>query len=449
MSARILSSDTIFALATPAGRSGVAVFRLSGPAAGDALRALGLSELPAPREAGLVTLTHPETGETIDRGLALWFPGPASFTGEDVAELQVHGSLAVIHELTETLASLPGLRMAEPGEFARRAFASGKMDLTAAEGLADLIDAETAAQKKQAQRQMGGAMAALYNDWRERIITLLALTEAYIDFPDEDIPGQVVADRQQKTAGLIAALDRYLNDAHRGERIRSGITGVILGPPNAGKSSLLNALAKREIAIVSETAGTTRDVIEVHLDIAGLPVTLADTAGLRDSTDAIEQEGVRRALARAQEADFRLLLLDAVSPEAGKHYGSVIQQGNTFVIVNKTDLFSGFSLREIEGKIPLPLSVKTGEGMGPLMQTLTDFIQSHFALSDGPVITRTRHRLLLTRCRDSLTASTQDLPIELTAEELRRAADALGQLTGAIGVEDILDQIFSSFCIGK
>ena len=305
------ASDTIYALATAPGRGGVAVIRVSGPQAAAALLALARREtLPPPRKAVRSWLTHPLTGAPLDDGLALWFPAPASFTGEDVVELHLHGGRAVVRGVAEALSALASLRPAEPGEFTRRAFLNGKLDLTAAEGLADLIDADTEAQRVQALRQLGGALASLYDGWRAELVNILAYQEATIDFPDEEIPSDLDEAARGRIAGLAKALRAHLADDRRGERLRDGVHIAIVGPPNAGKSSLLNVLAKREAAIVSEQAGTTRDVIEVHLDLGGYPVVVADTAGLRESGDLIESEGIRRARERAEAADLRIALFD-------------------------------------------------------------------------------------------------------------------------------------------
>src|SRR5215510_11614111 len=306
-----MKPDTIVALATGAGRAGVAVIRLSGPAAGATLQALTARDLPKPRAATREAFCDPRTGISLDDGLALWFPGPHSFTGEDVAELHVHGGPAVIAAIIDACLTQPGVRVAEPGEFTRRAFENGKLDLAEAEGLADLVDAETEGQRRQALRQRRGALSAVYDGWRERLIEAAALIEAEIDFPDEELPDALAQRAGPLLASLAADIGRHLDDAHRGERIRDGYRIAIIGPPNAGKSSLLNALAQREAAIVSDIPGTTRDVVEVRLVLAGFPVWIADTAGLREAADAIEAEGVRRALARAEEADLRIGVVES------------------------------------------------------------------------------------------------------------------------------------------
>ena len=443
---------TIFALATPPGRSGVAVLRISGDHASNVWPALGIHTPPKPRHATLITLKHPKTDDTIDHALALWFPAPASFTGEDIIEFHLHGSYAIIRELSEILITLPDLRPAEPGEFSKRAFINGKMDLTAAEGLADLIDAETTAQKRQALRQMQGELGKLYNTWRTTIIHTLAHLEAYIDFPDEDIPPETTTQIQHDLTELLTGITTHLNDNHCGERIREGIDIAILGPPNAGKSSLLNTLAKRDAAIVSHTAGTTRDIIEVRLELAGLPVTLADTAGIREHADDIEREGIRRTHARAESADFKLILFDAQTwPDLDPTTLALIDD-RSIAMLNKVDLLeSPPPIPNAQCPAPIQTSTKTGEGIPKLLETLTDRLSTYNTESNTPVITRTRHRQALKTCKHHLETylRNSDLPIELRCEELRLAAREIAHITGRIAVDDILDVVFSSFCIGK
>src|SRR5690349_5456517 len=329
---------TIFAPATAPGRGGVAIVRVSGPAAATAATALSRQPLPAPRTAAVARFHDPRNDEFLDQGLVLWFPAPRSFTGEDVVEFHVHGGRAVVGGLIEALDNLPGLRIAEPGEFSRRGFENGKFDLTAAEAIADLVDAETAAQRRQALRQMEGDLGRLYDGWRHRLTRALAHLEADIDFPDEDLPDGVSDMVHPELAALAAEIFNHLNDNRRGERLRDGIHIAILGAPNAGKSSLLNALARREAAIVSERAGTTRDIVEVHLDLGGYPVVLADTAGLREAADEIESEGIRRALARAADADLKLAVFDAAAGSELDAQTLGVVDGDALVVFNKVDL---------------------------------------------------------------------------------------------------------------
>ncbi|WP_299437938.1 tRNA uridine-5-carboxymethylaminomethyl(34) synthesis GTPase MnmE [uncultured Rhodospira sp.] len=445
---------TLFALSTAPGRAGVAVVRVSGPQAGPALCALtGRATLPAPRRATRARFQDPATGETVDDGLVLWFPGPASYTGEDMAELHGHGGRTTVRALLDALAALPGLAPAEPGAFTRRAFDAGKLDLTAVEALADLIDAETAAQRRQALRQKDGALARLTDGWRERLVRALAHLEATIDFSDEDLPEALLPALLDDVAALETEIAAHLAEPPRGERLRDGVHVAVLGPPNAGKSSLVNALARREAAIVSAIAGTTRDVVEVHLDLGGLPVVLADTAGLRESADVIEREGVRRARARAEAADLRLLLLDgaAVDP-LDPAVAPLAADPDTVLVLNKTDLRGETPPPALPGgRAPLPLSLATGAGLDALLATLTERVRTLTESGAGapPPLTRARHRHALEETRDAL-ARAMDAPLpELVAEDLRLAARALGRLTGRVDVEDLLDVIFGAFCIGK
>lgn len=437
------ATDTIFALASGAGRAAVAVLRLSGPRSGDILTALS-GRLPAPRMASLRRLRAPESGDALDQALVLWFPGPASYTGEDSGELHLHGGPAVIAAVGTALAAL-GARPAEPGEFTRRAFLNGRMDLTAAEGIADLIDAETDAQRRQALRQADGALAALYGGWAQRLTRLLAHQEAAIEFAEDDLPTDL-GDRAREGAALLRGeITDHLADGGRGERLRDGVVVAILGAPNAGKSSLLNALVGRDAAIVSARAGTTRDVVEVRLVLAGVPVTLADTAGLREAADEIEQEGIRRAHRRAEEADLILAVFAADVPPDADTLAWV--RPGTVVLANKTDLARAPAM--LGGVVPLPVSARSGEGLDALRRHLTEAATRLATVGDAALLTRPRHRAALTEAATWLAeAETAPLP-ELAAEALRAALRALGRLTGRVGVEDILDVVFGEFCIGK
>ncbi|WP_029010838.1 tRNA uridine-5-carboxymethylaminomethyl(34) synthesis GTPase MnmE [Azospirillum halopraeferens] len=447
-------TDTIFALATAPGRAGVAVVRVSGPAAGGALEALAGTPRPSPRVATLRRLRDPASAEVLDDALVLWFPGPRSYTGEDVAELHLHGGRAVTAAVLDALGRCPGLRPAEPGDFTRRAFANGKMDLTAAEGLIDLIDAETSAQRRQALRQMEGELGRLYEGWRTRLIRALAHMEADIDFPDEDLPAGVADAVRPEITDLIRAIGAHLSDGHRGERLREGLHVAIVGAPNAGKSSLLNALARRDAAIVSERAGTTRDVIEVHLDVGGFPVVLADTAGLRETADTIEEEGVRRALARAASADLKIAVFDAAALPHLDGGTLALVDDDSLVVVNKCDLPGvGTAVRAAESALSgcplLAVSARVGTGLGDLEARLAAAAGERLTGSGAPALTRTRHRVALEACRAALErALTAPLP-ELAAEDVRLAAAALGRITGRVDVDDLLDVIFRDFCIGK
>lgn len=443
-------TETIFALASAAGRAGVAVVRISGPGARTALADLS-GVLPPPRRATHVRIRSPRSGETIDDAIALFFAAPVSFTGEDVAELQLHGSRAVLAAVFAELGARPGFRMAEPGEFTRRAFLNGKLDLTEAEAIADLVAAETAAQMRQALRQLRGEFGQLCEAWRTRLIGAQARLEAEIDFPDEELPPELWAAARQEMRTLRDEIAARLADNRRGERLRNGVSIAILGPPNSGKSSLMNSLARRDVAITSSIAGTTRDVIEVALDLGGYPVVLADTAGLRVTKDEIEEEGVRRARARAQAADLRLIVLDVTKPEEVEIVRPLIDR-NTIVVANKMDLLfgAGKNFAGRFGALPvLPVSVVTGEGIGALVGQLSQIVAEVLGPGDMALVTRERHRQALEACVAALDRfAGAGLP-ELAAEELRAAARSLGRITGRVDVEDMLDALFSEFCIGK
>ena len=442
--------DTIYAFSTAPGRAAIAVLRLSGPGASGALRALG-GKLPKPRRAAVLSFADPASGEAIDRGIALYFPAPASHTGEDMAELHLHGGRAVAAALLDALGKMPGLRLAEPGEFTRRAFLNGKLDLTEAEGVADLIAAETAAQRRQALRQASGATAKIYEDWRQRLLKAQARLEAEIDFPEEGLPEDLRRQAADGIARLAAEIGAALEDGRGGEMLRAGFEVAILGPPNAGKSSLMNALARREVAITAASAGTTRDVIEVALDLGGYPVMLADTAGLRAPSDAIEEEGVRRARARAAHADLKLVVLDAARPGEARALAPLISR-DTLLVANKMDLLPEDGAAWADGLgagQAVRISVKTGAGLRELEARLRDMVAARFSSGAAPLITRARHRQALEECAASLARFPQLAAPELAAEELRRAVRALGRITGRVEVEDLLDVLFREFCIGK
>jgi len=388
-----------------------------------------------------VRLRDPESGEELDDGLALWFPAPRSLTGEDVAEFHLHGGRAGVSGVMTALRGL-GLRLAEPGEFTRRAFVNGKLDLTQAEAIADLAAAETEAQRRQALRQLDGALGDLYRGWGDRLLRTLAHLEAAIDFPDEDLPPEIEARVVAETEALAGEIAAHLADSHRGERLRDGIAIAIVGPPNAGKSSLLNQLARREAAITSPIAGTTRDVIEVAIDLAGYPVVLADTAGLRQSSDAIEQEGLRRALARAETAELRLYVFDATAPAAAQG-AAVWDRADTILVANKIDLSDAPPPAGA-----LPVSALTGDGIAALVAAVAEWIAGRY---DGvaPALTRARHREALEDAAVALRRARDAAPPELRAEDLRLAWRSLGRITGRAEIEDLLDVIFAEFCLGK
>lgn len=433
-------ADTIYALASGAGRAGVAVVRVSGPAAGRALAALAGRSDPVPRRMDRAVFRDPDTGAALDDGLVVWFPGPASFTGEDVVEFHGHGGRATVAALLDALGRLAGLRLAEPGEFTRRAVVNGRLDLTAAEGLADLVAAETEAQRRQALDLAGGALARACADWRARLVGIIAHWEAVIDFPDEDLPPGVAAEAGAAVAALGREIDGMLGRAAAAERVRDGLMVALVGPPNAGKSSLLNRLAGREAAIVSDRAGTTRDVVEVHMDLGGLPVLVADTAGLRRALDDIEAEGVRRALARAEAAD---IVLEVVAADAPPEMAVARAAAR---VINKVDQDPGRDLG-VAGRPVFRVSARTGAGVADLESWLRD--RAADLTGEGGLVARARQHEALTRCRAALGAFDPEALPELAAEDLRRAVRELGRLTGRVDVDEILDRVFADFCLGK
>jgi tRNA modification GTPase len=441
--------DTIFALSSGRPPAAVAVIRVSGPRAGAALEML-IGRVPAPRRASLARVRDPATGDVIDEGLALWFPGPNSETGEDIVELQVHGGRAVIAAVLAALGRIGGLRPAEAGEFTRRAFESGRMDLTAVEGLADLVAAETEAQRRQAFLQLKGLLGDRAETWRQRLIEALALVEAGIDFSEEeDVPEDLLA----RALALIRPLAEEISQAGvgQGERLREGLRVAIAGPPNAGKSTLFNRLARREAAIVSPFPGTTRDVLEIHLDLGGYPVTVLDTAGIRETSDPIEREGVRRASEQSAGADLVLWVIDATAAQ-----GSEPEVPAAWLVVNKMDLADSQAKKRIGSDFSYRrkihfISSATGAGVDELVNAIAAFAQ-HFFTPEAALVTRQRQR---THLRDTVIAlieaqhAAQEGREEIMAEQLRLATRALGRLLGRVDVEDVLDVIFRDFCIGK
>jgi tRNA modification GTPase len=462
--------DTIFALSSGRPPAAIGVVRISGPRAGDALRVLsGKANVP-PREAKFARIRD-AAGEPVDEAVVLWFPGPNSETGEDVAEIQMHGSPAALAAVFDTLAGMDGLRPAEPGEFTRRGFENGKLDLTEVEGLGDLIAAETEAQRRQAFRQMKGLLGGRAEGWRKRLIEAQAMIEAPIDFADEgDVPDDLSAPALAIARELAGEISAALAAGRRGERLREGLVVAIAGPPNVGKSTLLNRIAGREVAIVSPHAGTTRDVLEVHLDLKGYPVTLIDTAGVRDSSDPIEQEGIRRARAKAEEADLVLWLIDAGAGHSPALPVSVTSK--YLMIINKIDIRDTINETEfgyetkfnsefisiigpragVSHETVLAISAQTGVGIDPLLDRIAGFAHAYFGGAEPALITRERHRHALQTTVDALNraaALEAHGSEDLVAEELRAAATALGRLTGRVDVEDILDVVFRDFCVGK
>ncbi|XP_070541778.1 tRNA modification GTPase GTPBP3, mitochondrial-like [Ptychodera flava] len=484
------SFETIYSLSSGHGKCGVAVVRVSGHRIKDTIRRLtNLEEIPSPRKASYQRFYDPVSREQIDKGLLLWFPGPNSFTGEDVCEFQVHGGPAIINALYTALDRLPGLRPAEAGEFTKRAFQNGKLDLTEVEGLSDLIHAETEAQRKQALRQMQGELGTLYNDWRQRLIKCAASVEAYIDFSEDDnIEDGVLEDASKMVKSLMIEIEEHLSDNRRGERLRSGVHVTIAGPPNAGKSSLLNAICQRPAAIVSPIAGTTRDVVETAVNISGYPVLLSDTAGLRETKDVIEQEGVQRALQRAQQADITILVLDVMDVNTGTVMEHIMEtlgrlrQGqremisetqnssmnnvlstesdwtkDTIVVLNKIDSLAD---KEQEGILwdetakmrnLCLISCLNGDNFDIFLELLQDRVKAMCGNPSigNPSLTQTRHRNHLNKCLEALESFHEHQDLVIVAEHLRIAMLQIGKITGKVGAEEILDVLFQDFCIGK
>lgn len=442
-----MSEDTIFALSSGRLPAAIAVVRISGSKARVGLETFGV-KLPEPRRATRAQLIDPDSRETIDDALALWFPAPRSETGEDTVELHLHGGRAVLAKVFSVLGALPGFRPAEAGEFTKRAVLNGKLDLSHAEGLGDLVSAETEAQRRQAMHQYQGALSKKVEVWREQLIEVMALIEANLDFSDEaDVPENLMAPAARAAGEMLSQIEAALADARRGERLREGFSVAIAGAPNAGKSTLLNALAQRDVAIVSDIPGTTRDVIEVALDLNGVPVVLIDTAGIRDTTNPIEQEGVRRAMARAAAADLVLLL----EPKGDVPISLPKRADQTvWHIRTKSDLIDSDSKQSLSQKDSLSISAKTGAGIDELLKRLSKEAE-RFA-GEPALVTRERQRVALREAAERISSAlllTKPGQEELFAEELRLAARSLGRITGRVDVEDVLDKIFSSFCIGK
>lgn len=439
------NNDAIFALSTSSIKSGVAVIRISG---GRALQAQQLltRKITKPRFAYYTSVVA-KNGSLIDKALVIFFKSPKSFTGEDIIEIHTHGSKAIINILLKELASIEGFRLAKPGEFSLRAFENGKMDLTQAEGLADLIEAETEAQLQQALKQYSGKIKIIIQQWREELIRIMSLIEAYIDFPDEDLPDDLINDITSDVDKLKNEIAKHLHDNHIGERIRDGFNIAIIGEPNAGKSSLLNLLAKKEIAIVSDIAGTTRDALEVHLDIKGYPIILQDTAGIRESKDEIETKGITIAKNKAETADLKLILIDATKTQIPEEINEYIDR-KAIIVVNKIDQVTSIP-QYLDNYNQINISAKLAINIDNLLEVIGKYANDFFGNYESVVISRQRHREALENCFEFLDQFNLEKEIELAAEDLRLAAFQLGRITGEIDVESILDKIFSSFCIGK
>ena len=440
---------TIFAIATPMGRSGVSIVRISGDKAYECLNVFGIDKEVTPRMAHLLTLKNPSSKEIIDRAIVIHFPAPASFTGEDIIEFHLHGSPAIIKETLKCLEDIKDFRYAEAGEFTRRALYNNKMNLAEAEGLIDLINSETAKQKQQAIRQMDGELTKICQNLRTDIISVRANLEAYLDFPDEDLPENIIEKLDEKVANIEKTIKNLLDDNKKGEKIREGFVGVILGKPNVGKSTLINALSGRDVAIVSDIAGTTRDIIEVSLDIGGYVVSIADTAGLRKAKDKIEKEGLDRAKKYSEKADFKIFIYDGLNLD--KDLSEINKNANiqdTVVVINKSDIMPQNIDNNISKNV-IFISAKHKEGIDKIIDKIESYLHNHANNEFSPAITRNRHRTGFADCLESITRFYSSSAIEIKAEELRLAANSIGSIIGFIGLEDVLDDLFSSFCIGK
>ena len=442
---------TIYALSSGPGVSGIAVIRISGPETSKAIELLTGKNVPKPRIATLRKINKINTSELIDEGIILWFPGPESYTGEDMAEIQVHGSKAVIDALHTTISYIENCRLAEPGEFTKLAFQNGKINLLKAESIADLISSETEIQRQQAIKIMNGKSADQFNFLREKLLKILSHVEAKIDFPDEDLPNDILKEIKKSSDDVLKNIEKILNDQKVGERIREGFKIAILGPTNAGKSSLLNHLSNRDVAIVSEIAGTTRDVIETHLNIDGYPVIVSDTAGIRESKNEIEKKGIKLSLNRAEEADLKLVVVDAKNLDFTDVLKGLLDE-NAILVINKSDLLEGDIDPEIKKLDHVLISIKENLNIDELILKIKNNLKNKFITSDDILITRERHRQHLEQCLEHLKNFNKKNEVEdfdKAAEDLRLATRHLGMIVGKVDVEEILGSIFNDFCIGK
>ncbi len=442
---------TIYALSTGPGISGIAVIRVSGKNTAEVVKKITGDELPNPREATRRKFNYINTNELIDEGVLLWFPGPNSYTGEDLAEFHVHGSRAVINALHSTISKIENCRLAEPGEFTKRAFQNGKINLIEAESIADLISSETEIQRKQALKIMSGKSSDQFNSWREKLLKILSHIEAKIDFPDEDLPKDILTNIQKTSDQVSSEIQRTLNDQKVGERIREGFKIAIIGPSNAGKSSLLNYLSKRDAAIVSEIAGTTRDVIETHLNFDGYPVVVSDTAGIRDSKDEIEKKGIKIALNRAEDADLKLVIVSAKNVDFTKVLKDLLAK-NAILVVNKSDLIKGKLNSKFKKYKHVLISIKKDLNLNKLISKIKSKLKNQFISTENILITRERHRQNLKNCVYHLQKFQEKKyakDFDKAAEDLRLATRHLGMIVGKVDVEELLGSIFNDFCIGK
>ena len=442
---------TIYALSSGAGISGVAIIRVSGQETSKVIKLLTKKNVPKPRVATLRKINNINTSELIDEGILLWFPGPESYTGEDMAEIQVHGSKAVIDAIHFSISTVENCRLAEPGEFTKLAFQNGKINLLKAESIADLISAETEIQRKQAIKIMNGKSADQFNFLREKLLKILSHVEAKIDFPDEDLPNDILKEIKKSSDEVSINIEKILDDQKVGERIREGFKIAILGPTNAGKSSLLNHLSNRDVAIVSEIAGTTRDVIETHLNIDGYPVIVSDTAGIRESKNEIEKKGIKLSLNRAEEADLKLVVVDAKKLDFTDVLKRLLDQ-NAILVINKSDLLKGDIEPEIKKLNHVLISIKKNFNIDELISKIKDNLKNKFITSDDILITRERHRQHLEQCLEHLknfSKKNEAEDFDKAAEDLRLVTRHLGMIVGKVDVEEILGSIFNDFCIGK
>jgi tRNA modification GTPase len=442
---------TIYALSTGPGISGVAIIRISGNETSKVVELLTNKTVPKPRIATLRKINKINTSELIDEGIILWFPGPESYTGEDMAEIQVHGSKAVIDAIHTSISHIENCRLAEPGEFTKLAYQNGKINLLKAESIADLISSETEIQRQQAIKIMNGKSANQFNFLREKLLKILSHVEAKIDFPDEDLPNNILEEIKKSSDDVLKNIEKILNDQKVGERIREGFKIAILGPTNAGKSSLLNHLSNRDVAIVSEIAGTTRDVIETHLNIDGYPVIVSDTAGIRESKNEIESKGIKLSLNRAEEADLKLVVVDAKNLDFTDVLKGLLDQ-NAILVINKSDLLKGDIDPEIKKLNHVLISLKENLNIDELILKIKNNLKNKFITSDDILITRERHRQHLEQCLGHLKNFNKKNEVEdfdKAAEDLRLATRHLGMIVGKVDVEEILGSIFNDFCIGK
>ena len=442
---------TIYALSSGPGISGIAVIRVSGKNTAEVVKKLTGDKLPRPRVATLTKFNKNGGKELIDEGVIIWFPAPNSYTGEDLAEFHVHGSRAVVNAMHFSISKVKNCRLAEPGEFTKRAFQNGKINLLKAESIADLISSETEIQRKQALKIMSGKSSDKFNSWREKLLKILSHIEAKIDFPDEDLPENIISEIRKTSNKVLTEIKKTLNDQKVGERIREGFKIAIVGPTNAGKSSLLNYLSKRDVAIVSEIAGTTRDVIETHLNLDGYPVVVSDTAGIRDSKNEIEKKGIKVALNRAEDADLKLVIVSAKNVDFTVILKSLLSK-DAILVVNKSDLMKGKLNRKFKKYEHVLISIKKDLNLNKLISKIKSKLKNKFISSENILITRERHRQNLKNCVCHLQKFNErrtTREVDKAAEDLRLATRHLGMIVGKVDVEELLGSIFNDFCIGK